>query len=384
MQFERHLGQCRQSAPASKGNRRIMRYERNNIKTMRGYVSGEQPEDSASIKLNTNENPYPPAPEIQQVIANFDTKDLRRYPPARADKFRDLVASLHKVERHNIIATRGGDELLRLLITTFVNPGETIAVTDPTYSLYPVLAKIQDCPVVTVPLNEDWSLPDYFAGRINEANCKLTFLVNPHAPSGKLLSTDTLASIASELDCVLLIDEAYVDFIDTDYDSIPLIFEQDNIVILRTLSKGYSLAGLRFGYGIGAETLIEPMLEKTRDSYNLDLISQLIAEAAISSRKHAMENCRKVIAQRNLLRKSLRQLGLNCEASQANFLLATVPADFGVSAEQLYADLKALGIFIRYFPDPKLQNKVRISVGLPEENRKLLDSIKSLQLVNGK
>ncbi len=109
-----------------------MGYERDNIKTMQGYVSGEQPEDGQSVKLNTNENPYPPAPEIQQVIANFDVAALRRYPPARADKFRELAASLHKVDRHNIIATRGGDELLRLLITTFVNPCEAIAMTDPT------------------------------------------------------------------------------------------------------------------------------------------------------------------------------------------------------------------------------------------------------------
>ena len=361
-----------------------MRYERDNIKGMQAYVSGEQPEDKQAIKLNTNENPYPPAPEIQQVIANFDVEALRRYPPASADKFRDLAASLHAVERNNIIATRAGDELLRLLITTFVNPGETIAMTDPTYSLYPVLAQIQDCPVVMVPLNEDWSLPHNFARQVNEANCKLALLVNPHAPSGKLLSTDTLASIASELDCVLLIDEAYVDFIDVEYDSIPLIIEQDNIVVLRTLSKGYSLAGLRFGYGIGAQSLIAPMLEKTRDSYNLDLLSQLIAEVAISSRDHAMENCRKVIVQRNILRESLLQLGFDCDASQANFVLATVPAGFGCSAQQLYEELRNRGIYIRYFADPKLRNKVRISIGLPEENEKLINSIKSLQRVRGK
>ncbi len=361
-----------------------MGYERDNIKTMQGYVSGEQPEDDKSLKLNTNENPYPPAPEIQQVIANFDVTALRRYPPARADKFRDLAASLHKVERHNIIATRGGDELLRLLITTFVNPGEAIAMTDPTYSLYPVLAQIQDCPVVRVPLNEDWSLPSDFTEQINKANCKLTFLVNPHAPSGKLLDAGTLACIASELDSVLLIDEAYVDFIDDDYNSIPLIFEQDNIVILRTLSKGYSLAGLRFGYGVGAEPLIGPMLEKTRDSFNLDLISQLIAEVAISNRDYAMENCRKVIVQRNILRDSLLELGFNCEATQTNFLLATIPAGFTCSALQLYEELKTQGILIRYLSDPRLINKVRISIGLPEENEKLIDSIKSLQLVNRK
>jgi histidinol-phosphate aminotransferase len=356
-----------------------MRYERDNIKSMQGYVSGEQPEDRDFIKLNTNENPYPPAPEIQQVIADFDARALALYPPARADRFRDLAASLHKIRRDNIIATRGGDELLRLLITTFVNPGEAIGMTDPTYSLYPVLAQIQDCPTVTVPLEKDWTLPDDFAAQVNRAKCKLTFLVNPHAPSGKLLAVDRLADIASELNSVLLVDEAYVDFVEDRYDSIPLILEQDNIVILRTLSKGYSLAGLRFGYGIGAEDLITPMLEKTRDSYNLDLISQLLAEAAITSRDFAMENCRKIMIQRDVLRNALLQLGLDCEATQTNFLLATVPAGFACSARDLYEALKAAGILVRYFSEPKLINRVRISIGLPEENRKLVDSIKSLQ-----
>ena len=326
-----------------------MRYERDNISAMKGYEPGEQPEDDGSIKLNTNENPYPPAPEVQQAISNFNVNDLRRYPPARADKFRDSAAALHGIKRSNIIATRGGDELLRLLITTFVNPGESIAMTDPTYSLYPVLAKIQDCPVFSVPLLDDWTLPGDFATQVNQANCKLTFLVNPHAPSGRLIDTTTLTSIASLLDSVLLIDEAYIDFIDEDYNSIPLIFKQDNIVILRTLSKGYSLAGLRFGYGIGADTLITPMLEKTRDSYNLDLISQQIAEAAIRNHDHAVSNCRKVIEQREILRRDLLELGLDCEMSQTNFLLVTIPDRFDCSAKQLYEELKSKGILIRFF-----------------------------------
>ena len=347
---------------------------------MLGYVSGEQPEGSNTIKLNTNENPYPPAPDIQNVITNFSSESLRRYPPARADKFRDLAASLHGVERSNIIATRGGDELLRLLITTFVNPGEAIGMTSPTYSLYPVLAQIQDCPSVMIPLNDDWSLPGTFTQQINRANCKLTFLVNPHAPSGKLFDTETLSTIASELNSVLLIDEAYVDFVDVNYDSIPLVCDNDNVIILRTLSKGYSLAGLRFGYGIGAEPLIKPMLDKTRDSYNLDLIGQQIAEAAISNRNYAMENCQKVANERNKLSESLLELGLASEASQTNFLLVTIPAEFVCTAKQLYEELKVRGILSRYFAEEKLANKVRISIGLPQQNKTLVDAVKSLQL----
>lgn len=356
-----------------------MGYERDNIRAMSGYVSGEQPETGDIIKLNTNENPYPPAPEIQEVIAGFHSDSLRRYPPPTADRFRDMAASLHSVKRANLIATRGGDELLRLLITTFVDPGEPIGMTDPTYSLYPVLAHIQNCPVIQIPMEEDWSLPEDFADQINASGCKLTFLVNPHAPSGRLLSADKLSTIAEDLHSVLLIDEAYVDFVSADYDSIPLIFKHDNLIILRTLSKGYSLAGLRFGYGIGSESVILPMLEKTRDSYNLDLFSQLIAEAALTHREFAMANCRNIIGGRVELREALQELGLHADPSEANFLLVTVAEDFFCSAESLYLKLKNKGILVRYFSEERLKNKVRITIGSSKENDRLIETIKALQ-----
>lgn len=359
-----------------------MQYQRDNILAMTGYVSGEQPDDDDTIKLNTNENPYPPAPEIQQVLDDFHLDSLRRYPPPMADHFRRLAANLHGVATENIIATRGGDELLRLLITTFVNPGESIGMTNPTYSLYPVLAQIQDCPVTKIELNEDWTLASDFAERINAAGCTLTFLVNPHAPSGKLLAVEDIARLASSLDSVLLIDEAYIDFVQDPYDLVPLIFKHDNLVILRTLSKGYSLAGLRFGYGIGPAELIKPMLEKTRDSYNLDLLSQKIAEAAIANHRYAMSNCHKVIAERKRLKEALTSMGLEVESSQANFLLVSVhgdnePANFP-SANTLYRQLKDHGILVRYFPEKRLRNKLRITVGTPQENDRLLSTLNVL------
>ena len=346
---------------------------------MSGYSSGEQPDDKKTIKLNTNENPYPPAPEIQTAISNFCSEDLRRYPPPTADKFRDLAATLHSVARDNIIATRGGDELLRLLITTYVDPGQPIGMTDPTYSLYPVLAQIQNCPIVKIPLNNDWSLPSDFAKQINAAGCKLTFLVNPQAPSGKLLDTESISTIARELDSVLLIDEAYIDFVSKDYSSVPLITEHDNLVILRTLSKGFSLAGLRFGYGIAGHSLIAPMLEKTRDSYNLDLFSQIIAENALQYRSFAMANCEKIINQRVKLQALLTGCGLDMEDSETNFLLATVPESFCCTAEELYQRLKGAGILIRYFSDPRLSDKVRVTVGTMEENNSLISAIQQIQ-----
>lgn len=356
-----------------------MSWERDNIRRLEGYTSGEQPDDTDTIKLNTNENPWPPSPAVDAVLQSMDGEALRRYPPPTADAFRDLAARYHGIQRDNLIATRGGDELLRLVITTFVEPGQPIAMTDPTYSLYPVLAQIHDCPVVKVPLESDWSLDPAFIDTVVASGARLTLLVNPHAPSGQLVDVAQLREIAGALEGLLLIDEAYVDFIDPaiEYDSLGLLGEFDNVIILRTLSKGYSLAGLRFGYGIGAVGLIRPMLEKTRDSYNLDLVSQRIAEAALTDVAHARETWKKVREERERLGRSLRGLGFDVSPSHSNFLLARTPGGQS-GAESLYRALKDRGILVRYFNEPRLVDKLRISVGTPDENDRLIAALEVL------
>ena len=355
-----------------------MTFERDNIARMAGYASGEQPKDDDVIKLNTNENPYPPSPRVQQIIEQFAASALRRYPPPTADGFRDRVAALHGVVRDNIIATRGGDELLRLLITTFVEPGQPIGMTEPTYSLYPVLAEIQDCPVFKVPLGDDWSHAPDMAERVNQAGCPLTFVVNPHAPSGRLHNVQELDALAGAFNGLLVIDEAYVDFTDGTYDAVPLIRSHDNVVILRTLSKGYSLAGLRFGYGIGPASLIEPMVTKTRDSYNLDTFSQQIAEAAVDDQAYAQETWENVRRERSRLASELAQLGLTAPPSDTNFLLVTIPPSSGIGARDVYLKLKDERILVRYFDAERLHDKLRVSVGTPAENDALLKSLKSI------
>jgi histidinol-phosphate aminotransferase len=251
-------------------------------------------------------------------------------------------------------------------------------MTYPTYSLYPVLAQIQDCPIVEVPLLEDWTLPGEFARSMNDAKVKLTFLVNPHAPTGALLPIDQISNLASELNSILLLDEAYVDFVDHNYQTSQLVKQHDNLVILRTLSKGYSLAGLRFGYGLADRSLIEPMLNKTRDSYNLDLISQLVAEAAIADQDYVRGNWQKVIIERNRLKAQLHELGILCADSQANFLLATIPESINSSAADLYQKLKEKHILVRYFNADRLDDKLRISVGTREENNQLLSTLREI------
>lgn len=355
-----------------------MTLERDNIARMQGYKPGEQLEGDNIIKLNTNENPYPPGPAVREELQAIDTASLRRYPPPTAASFREAAATLHGIHADNIIATNGGDELLRLALTTFVNPGEIVVTTQPSYSLYPVLSEIQDGDFREIPLQNDWSMPSDFLLQLNDLHAKLCLLVNPHAPTGRLLNADYLAEIASGFSGLLLVDEAYVDFVDDshNYSVIELAVESENILLLRTLSKGYSLAGLRFGYGIGARSLIEPMQFKTRDSYNTDLIAQRLATAAISSQEYARSTWEKVREERARLNSELNRMGFTCEESHTNFLLATVPENF--TAESLQQNLKARNILVRHFKQPRLENKLRISVGTEEENNALLDELKEL------
>lgn len=352
-------------------------YERDNIRRMTGYTWGEQPSDAEVIKLNTNENPYPPSPAVAAALKDFDVARLRRYPPPLADGFREQAAAVHGVDRDWLIATNGGDELLRLLVTTFLEPGRPLATTAPSYSLYPVLAAIQNCPTVEVPLTEGHGLPPDLAARANAAGAGLTCVVNPHAPTGALFAVDELDQLAAELDGLLLIDEAYVDFVDPElgHDSIALLRRHDNVVLLRTMSKGYALAGLRFGYGIAPPHLIAPMLGKTRDSYNLDLLAQVLATAALSDQAWARDNWAKVRAERACLQAGLEALGLQIPPSQANFLLARVPA--GNDAEALKQSLQAAGILVRHFTAPGLEDCLRISVGTDRENEALLEHLRA-------
>lgn len=358
-----------------------MSYERSNIREMQGYTWGEQPRQARVIKLNTNENPYPAAPEVAQALGSINIADLRRYPPPFADDFRDIAARLHGVSRDNIMATNGGDELLRLIITTFANAGDTIAMAEPSYSLYPVLAAVQDCTMHRIPLDEDWGLPEDFAAQLNAAGAKIAFIVNPHAPTGQLLPAAVLERIAEDFQGVLVIDEAYVDFVaaDAGYNAVPLIKQRDNVILLRTMSKGYSLAGLRFAYGIASESLLAPMLFKTRDSYNTDLVSQRLATAALSAQAYARETWRKVREERSRLSAALTQLGFTVLPSHSNFLLVTwIPKplpEVTLDASGLYRALKEQGILVRYFDQPRLQDKLRITVGTPEENDTLLQAI---------
>lgn len=353
-----------------------MSYERDNIRRMRGYAYGEQPDDPDVVKLNTNENPYPPSPRVAEALAAFDAARLRRYPPPTAGPFRTLAADRLGLAPEQVLATNGGDEALRLAVTAFVDPGAAFAMAEPSYSLYEVLAHVQDCRVEAVPMTDEWSLPADFAERANAAGARLTCIVNPHAPSGALLYADDLARVAAALDGVLLIDEAYVDFVDPElaHDATPLVRDFDNVLLLRTLSKGYSLAGLRFGFLAGDPGLIDPIATKVRDSYNQDLLAQELAVAAFRDEAHAGATWRRVREERARVREALLARGFEVPPSQANFLLAA-PRAGRAGAVTVFEKLKARGILVRHLDHPRLRRALRITVGTPAENDALLGAL---------
>jgi histidinol-phosphate aminotransferase len=357
-----------------------MAYERDHFRELTAYAPGEQPQRMRVVKLNTNENPCPPTDAVMQAIRSLDPERLRRYPPPTADGVRTAAARVHGVAPEQVIVTNGGDELLRLAVTVFCEPGASgrpggLGVAEPSYSLYPVLAAIHATPVTAVALGDDFELPADAAARWNDAGCRAAFIVNPHAPSGRLESLDLLRSLAGTFRGVLLIDEAYMDF--AEHDALDLVREGlPNVLLLRSLSKGYSLAGLRVGYGVGSAELIG-VLQKARDSYNVDALAQAAAEAALASRDEAARSWALVISERGRVTGQLQQRGFTVCPSQSNFVLAT-PGPGGLDAPTIYRRLADTGIFVRYFDQDRLRDKLRITIGTPEQNDELLKALDTL------
>lgn len=350
-----------------------MAYERPLIQNLHAYAPGEQPASlSGVVKLNTNENPYPPAPAVMAAIAGVSADALRRYPSPSAAAFREAAAQRYGVDADQVLCTNGGDELLRMLIQVFAEPGGVIGLSEPTYTLYAVLAAAHGAKVAKVERGENFELPEDLAQQWNAAGATLAFVVNPHAPTGRFESPAALAALARAFKGVLVVDEAYVDFApDSCLSLVRGPAALPNVVLLRSMSKGYGLAGLRFGYGIGSAPLVAA-LHKVRDSYNCDVLSQAAAIAALGAQDYYQPRNAEVKAERGRLAAALRGRGWQVPDSHTNFLLATPPLDGNFSAFELYGALKVRRILVRYFKHPRLDDKLRITVGTPEQDDRLL------------
>ncbi|MCE5341276.1 MAG: histidinol-phosphate transaminase [Planctomycetaceae bacterium] len=345
-----------------------MSYFRENIEKMTGYEPGFQPADSEVVKLNTNENPYPPSPKVLEAIRDLLPPQLRKYPQPMGDTFRQAAAKLFGVEPENIICTNGGDDLLNMAIRAICDENRPVAYPTPTYSLYPELARIQNCPAIEIPFDSEFNLPP----KLVSADAALTIVCNPNAPSGTFIKAQELRQLAQEIKGVLLIDEAYVDFAESN--CLELAKNLENVIILRSLSKGYSLAGLRFGFGIANKNLIKGLM-KVKDSYNVDALAIAAATAAIEDQKYHKETIAKVKKERKLLTEKLKQLGFEVPQSQTNFVFAK---SVKMRAIDVYEKLKERNIYVRYWAYPDIKDKLRISVGTAEENKKLITALEEI------
>ncbi|MBW4571515.1 MAG: histidinol-phosphate transaminase [Tolypothrix carrinoi HA7290-LM1] len=345
-------------------------YFRANIDAMAGYVPGEQPQpNSQIIKLNSNENPYPPSPAVLEVLRNFDAESLRRYPNPFAQEFRRATSEALKVPADWILVGNGSDEVLNLVIRACAEPGRKVVYPTPTYVLYSTLTQMQSAEIVEIPYTEDYRLP---LAELIGANGYVTFIASPNSPSGHVVSTDELRKLASNLSGVLVIDEAYVDF--AEENALSLVAEFENAIAIRTLSKGYSLAGLRLGFAIANPQLLSG-LYKVKDSYNIDAIACTIGAAAMSDQAYKNACADKVKRSRTKLAAELKQLNFQVWDSQANFLLVQPKEK---NAEYLYQSLKSKGILVRYFPQPGVNDKLRITVGTDEQNQVLVETLSDL------
>jgi histidinol-phosphate aminotransferase len=337
------------------------------IESMHAYTPGEQPGPGEKvIKLNTNENPFPPSPRVMEAIRALDGEALRRYPNPSAEPFRVAAARVLGVTPDMIIAGNGSDEILAMVVRTYLDRGDVLAYPDPTYSLYPVLAEMSENQVAEVPWAAGWQLP---ADALLATGARAIFFANPNAPSGTVVSPEEVRALAARFSGILLIDEAYVDFAETS--CLGLVRECPNVIVSRTFSKGYSLAGLRFGYAVAAPEVIAA-LGKVKDSYNCDALAVAAATAAILDQDYARTGWQAVRAERERLTGELAKRGFQVIPSQSNFLLATCPGGDGAA---VYRALKSRGFLVRYFARPGLTDKVRITVGTREQDDALVAAL---------
>ncbi len=333
---------------------------RKNIAEMAGYVPGYQPDEKGWIKLNTNENPYPPSPKVAEAIiaevANGG-ENLRKYPDAGSKDARRAAAELYGFDPSWVIMANGSDELLNNLIRAFAGEGEEVAYVHPSYSYYSTLTEIQGAKIRTFGLTPDRQIADF----PERYDGKIFFLTSPNAPLGFMFDNNYIAQLAERCSGILVVDEAYVDF--TDVNAMDLVRDYENVVVTRTFSKSYSLAGMRLGLAIARPEVIAA-LDKIRDHYHLDRLALVAATAALKDQDYLRMTVNKVRETRDWFCGELRKVGYKIEQSHANFVFAE-PKDS--NGKRVYDALYERKILVRYFSDPLLQHGMRITIGTREE-----------------
>jgi len=352
-----------------------MQLVKKNVALMDAYVPGYQPgRGERVVKLNTNENPYPPSPAVQKALRDLDPRELRLYPDPVARGLRSAIARAYGVPAENVFCGNGSDEIIGLIFRTFLEPDGIVLFPYPTYSLYRTQAELHDIRYKAVETAPDFRIrtADYldYPGQV-------IVLANPNPPAGTLLSLAELGGLAAAWPGLLVVDEAYIDF--GGESALPLVARHANLLVLRTFSKSFSLCGARVGYAFGDAALVRA-LDKTKDSYNLAYLNQLLAAAAVNDYAYMEETARRIMAGRESLREKLAGLGFESPPSYGNFLLV----EHGrLGAALIHRELARRRIFVRYFNERRLANKLRISVGTPEDMDELLAALRDILAANG-
>ncbi len=346
----------------------MSQFLRPNIRAMAGYTPGEQPQGDGIVKLNTNENPYPPSPRALDAMADLLRSDrLRKYPDPMGAAFRKTAGALFGVDPDGILIGNGSDDILTIVTRAFVPEGGLVVSPTPSYLLYSTLADIQGAKFEGVPFTKDWQLPSPWP----KPNAHLTLVANPNSPTGTLVTNAALEILAKELRGPLVVDEAYVDFAENHAIALTKL---PNVIVTRTLSKSYSLAGLRFGFAIADPAMVRELV-KVKDSYNCDALSLAGAQAALEDQAYLRQTIAKIMATRTRLTTELRDLGFDVLPSQANFVWAT-RAERPV--KPIFEELKQRKILVRYMNYPNHGDGLRISVGSDAEIDRLLEELKNV------
>ncbi len=347
----------------------IQSQKRKSLAGLKPYVPGFQPDTDDFIKLNTNENPYPPSDRVLEALRALTPDQIRRYPDPLATELRKKIAGVYGLNADQVIVGNGSDEILRLIVTAFVDPGDRILTVYPTYSLFETLVEIGAGSLETIDLEEDYSLPD----AVFETKGKIFFLANPNSPAGDF-PADAVQKLCAAFTEIVVLDEAYVDF--TETTGIPLLAKNPNLIVTRSFSKSFSLAGVRLGFG-GASPEIISELMAVKDSYNLSALAQTAGLAALDDLASMEENTRRVVKTRELLCASLAELGFRVYPSAGNFVLAK--CESVAEAESLHERLRERKILVRYFKERRLDDCLRITVGTDAEIQSLIEALKALK-----
>jgi histidinol-phosphate aminotransferase len=342
-----------------------MSYARPNIERMTGYVPGEQPKVPGLIKLNTNENPYPPSPKVLAALRAAIDGRLRLYPDPQSTRLRERLAARYGFPAEQFLAGNGCDDILNLCVRAFCGEGDRLAYCWPSYSLYPVLADIQGAGRVELPLDRDFQIatvPDL-------AGVRLLLVTQPNAPSGVWLSKDKLRQVIQQTRGVVVIDEAYVDF--AADNCLDFVREYDNVIVARSFSKSFALAGLRLGWAVGPRELIAA-LDKVKDSYNVNRLTQIAGEAALDDWAYFAETTRRVKATRQRVRRQLEEWSFEVLPSQTNFVFAKPPAP--LTAQQWFDRLREKKILVRWWDADRIRDFARVSIGTDGEMDRFLEA----------